>query len=576
MNRPFYATISTLTLIASLIAAPGAFAQFQAPDGYQRIFNGNSLDGWTMQWPGDWQTQRGTLVGRQDKATGGDSWMFTDQEYDDFSLELEFNVSEGGNSGVGIRMPQGQEGRPSQYGFEIQICDSDEQFPTGSVFRHVAAKPGLHQAGKWNTMAIIAVKDHIVVYINRAKALDAHVEGSMKGCVGLQVHGTEKYKDQVVQFRNIRIKDLKPQYAAEPSPVQFKAHQIDNHNGEGLTVVDVNNDGKLDITSGPNWYEGPNWTKHPYREVTADAEFMQDFGEVPMDVNRDGKVDVITGGWFEPYLYWYENSGKPEGMWKRHVISNDIPSTETILQQDLDRDGRPDVLMDRYDGSIPVRYYAYVGLDKSDTGFEMRELGPQGGGHGMGVGDMNRDGRIDVFTPSGWYECPIDPRTQPWEFHSKYRIEHISAPMALVDLNNDGLMDIVYGQGHEFGLFWIEQTIDSAGREAWIYHDIDPTFSQIHIILMEDIDRDGTDDIVCGKRYRGHAGADPGANEPLCIFWYKVEKGPSPKFTKHIITYDENIGIGMDMEFVDIDHDGDRDLITAGKSGQYILENLSN
>ena len=143
------------------------------------------------------------------------------------------------------------------------------------------------------------------------------------------------------------------------------------------------------------------------------------------------------------------------------------------------------------------------------------------------------------------------------------------------DLNNDGLPDIIYGQAHEYGLFWIEQTRDSAGRQAWIYHTIDPTFSQLHTILLVDLDNDGTKDIVTGKRYRGHAGADPGANEPLCIFWYKVEKGPDPKFTKHIITYDESIGTGMDPEFVDIDFDGDLDLVTPGKTGLYLLENLT-
>ena len=90
---------------------------------------------------------------------------------------------------MGIRMPQGVEGRPSQHGYEIQINDSDEEFPTGSIFRHHAATMKNHQVGKWNQMAIIAVKNHFVVYLNRQKVLDVRMAGSKQGRIGLQVHG---------------------------------------------------------------------------------------------------------------------------------------------------------------------------------------------------------------------------------------------------------------------------------------------------------------------------------------------------------------------------------------------------
>ncbi|MDP8243531.1 MAG: DUF1080 domain-containing protein [Candidatus Hinthialibacter antarcticus] len=564
--------------IALLLVSSSAFAQFPADDGYIRIFNGQNLDdGWQMQWPGKWTVEKGILTGRQDPAVGGDSWLFTEySEIDDFSLELEFKITKGGNSGVGIRMPKGVDGRPSQHGFEIQINDSDDEFPTGSVFRYVAASPKKHQIGKWNKMAIICVKDHIVVYLNTTKVLDTHLEGSKKGRIGFQVHGGEPLKDQVAEFRNIRIKDLKPQYKAEPSPVQFEAHQLDDHNGEGVTVFDVDSDGDLDITSGSNWYEAPIWSKHHYRDVNADAEFMQDFGEAVCDVNRDGKLDVVSGGWFEPFLYWFQNPGgdQAKSKWQRHTISDQLPGTETIIPCDLDRDGRMDLLVNSYLPGQGVSYFANIGKDAKGLGYERRYIGFPGGGHGMAFGDVNRDGFDDILTTSGWYQAPMKSTEQPWKFQRSYRVtERLSAPFVVDDLNKDGLADIIYGQAHDFGLFWMEQTRDSAGREAWIYHTIDPTYSQLHIILLEDIDGDGEKDIVAGKRYRGHGGTDNGANEPLCVFWYKVKRGADPQFTKHIISYDENIGTGMDMEFADIDDDGDRDLVVAGKSGQYLFEN---
>lgn len=571
-----YRIRSMYFIIILLTVSSSAFAQFPAGDGYESIFNGRNLDGWEMQWPGNWSVERGVLTGRQDPATHSDSWLFTEREWDDFAIELNFKITKAGNSGVGIRMPKGVEGKPSQYGFEIQINDSDEEFPTGSAFRHVAASPKKHKVGEWNNMAIISVKDHFVVYLNTAKVLDTHLDGPKKGRIGLQVHGGEQHKDQVVEFRNIRIKDLKPQYQAEPSPVTFEVHQLDDHNGEGVTVFDVDDDGDLDITSGPIWYEAPNWDKHNYRDVNADAEFMQDFGEAVLDVNRDGKLDVVTGGWFEPYLYWFQNPGgeAANSKWERHTISDKIPGTETIIPCDVDRDGRTDILVNSYMPENGVSYYANIGWKDGGTRYERRSIGFPGGGHGMAFGDINNDGRSDILTTSGWYQCPIGPVNDEWTFHRDFRMaERLSAPFVVNDLNNDGLADIIYGQAHDYGLFWMEQTRDSAGRPAWIYHSIDPTYGQLHLIVLEDVDRDGELDVVCGKRYRGHAGTDNGANEPLCIFWYQVKRGDDPQFTKHIISYDENIGTGMDMEFVDIDDDGDRDLVVAGKSGQYLFEN---
>jgi hypothetical protein len=512
---------------------------------------------------------------------GKDSWLFTQQEWDDFALILEFNMTPNCNSGVGIRMPADKEGRPSQYGYEIQISDIDEQYPTGSVFRHHAASQKLHNKN-WNRMDIICVKDHIVVYLNRRKVSDTHLNNSFKGRIGLQVHGGEKFKDQVVRFRNIRIKDLKPQIEnAQPSPIQFEVKQLDDGISEGITVSDVNNDGKLDITCGENWYEGPEWKPRKLRECVISGEFnefMNNYGEIAMDVNQDGWVDVVSGGWFINKLAWYENPG-PKGydqLWKEHVISNEMQGTETVLGCDVDNDGRTDLLANLYNMNVPVHYFAYVGMDKSESGFEKRIVGHHGRGHGAGYGDLNADGRDDILTPAGWYACPLNPQEEEWTFNKYPKAEHSSVPFVVEDLNLDGRPDYIWGHAHDFGFYWVEQTRDSAGRVAWIEHTIDDTFSQIHCPVLADLDQDGTKDLIAGKRYRGHGGSDPGSNEPLCLFWYKIEKGPDPKFTKYILSYDENIGTGMNFQVVDLDFDGDLDIVTPGKSGLYVFTNTTN
>ncbi len=569
-------TVIALCAFCVVIGLPQS-SSAQHDKDYETLFNKSNLDGWKMQWSGLWTVENGVLTGKQDPATGKDSWLFTTEEWDDFILYAEFKMTPNCNSGIGVRMPKDKVGRPSEFGFEIQISDNHKEYPTGSVFKHQAASQNLHSKDG-NEMYIICVKDHIVVYVNKTKVVDTHLEGPQKGRIGLQVHGGEDLKDQVVQFRNIRIKDLKPQYQCEPSPIKFKNHQIGMEGSEGCAIADINRDGKLDITCGSYWYEAPEWNKHKLRDCGMSGEYTKNYGEWSMDVNSDGWADVVTGSWFSPDMVWYENPGDKDNgeLWKEHIIGTGLNNTESIFLCDVDYDGRQDILVNRYDTTVPPCYYANVGFDKSETGFEKRIFGWEGRGHGMGFGDINSDGRNDVLTSSGWYECPLNPQTQDWTWHPDYMNHDSSIPQIVNDLNLDGLPDIIYGNGHNFGLYWLEQTMDSAGRSAWIFpHVIDDSYSQVHCPILTDLDGDGTKDIISGKRYRGHNGGDPGAMEPQCIFWYKVKKGPAPQFTRYIVTYDENIGMGMNSQAVDIDNDGDIDIIAPGKSGLFVIENLS-
>ena len=69
-------------------------------------------------------------------------------------------------------------------------------------------------------------------------------------------------------------------------------------------------------------------------------------------------------------------------------------------------------------------------------------------------------------------------------------------------------MDIIYGEGHSYGLYWLEQQGSGESRH-WIRHTIDQSYSQIHALKMVDLDSDGQPELLTGKRYRGHSGRDP-------------------------------------------------------------------
>ena len=100
-------------------------------------------------------------------------------------------------------------------------------------------------------------------------------------------------------------------------------------------------------------------------------------------------------------------------------------------------------------------------------------------------------------------------------------------------------------------------------------------------------------DLVTGKRFMAHNGGDPGEREPLGVYWYEFRPAATPantagaargvgrpgsagvEWVRHVIEYGGRIGGGMQIPVVDIDADGDLDLVCAGKSGLFLIENLS-
>ena len=186
--------------------------------GYIPLFNGRDLSGWRVVGPAAWEVQDGELCS---PGTGA-GWLRTERQYRDFVLRLDYNMTEGGNSGVFIHSPAA--GRCSRIGFEVQLRDDAGQRPrkgsTGAIYEilaptRIAARP----AREWNSLEVRCVGPRIQITLNGVRvvrmrrddpALNAVADPAFRpatrrkvGFIGLQDHGA------AVRFRNIRVKEIR-------------------------------------------------------------------------------------------------------------------------------------------------------------------------------------------------------------------------------------------------------------------------------------------------------------------------------------------------------------------------------
>jgi hypothetical protein len=365
----------------------------------------------------------------------------------------------------------------------------------------------------------------------------------------------------------------------------FQRRQLtDVYYSEGIAAGDLNNDGHTDIVYGPYWFAGPTFA-HKHEIFPAKPQprerYANHFFAWIYDFNRDGWNDILTAGFPGTPAYIYENpqAAGHDKPWPKHQVldsvCNESPQFVNIV-------GLPSPeLVCTHDG-----FFGFAIFD-AENPFKpwhfhpiSEKIAPVPFGHGLGVGDINGDGRPDILMKDGWFEQPRDATAQRWPLHRVRFAAPGGAEMYAYDVDGDGDNDVITSlAAHDFGLVWHEQ-LREGDKITFRQHTImgekpennryGLVFSEPHSVALADIDGDGLKDIITGKTYWSHHTKSPLWDAGAVVYWFRLVRGPSGvDWVPH--KADGDSGIGRQLVVHDIDRDGLLDIAAGGMKGAHVL-----
>ena len=326
----------------------------------------------------------------------------------------------------------------------------------------------------------------------------------------------------------------------------------------GLAMADVTGDEYKDIVAGRYVYRNPGGDMTgKWKRIIFDINVD---GMLIVDVDGDDFADVIAQAL--PSVYWLEAEDKQGNSWKAIKIGT-LPKTGHVngqgymLGQTI-AGGKPEVILACGDGI----YYFEIPANPQGGSWPKIRIATETMDEGIGVGDMDADGDIDIATGKTagekrmvmWYENPGNGQGD-WKGRLVGNTRFAPDRVCIADMNGDGRSDVVVseerwpGPDPDASLYWFEQPGDPR-KPGWKRRTVITEYS-LNNLDVADMDRDGDFDIITCE----HKG--PKGKFRLQVF----ENDGKGSFTEHIADRGKESHLGARV--ADMDNDGDLDIVSV-------------
>jgi hypothetical protein len=326
----------------------------------------------------------------------------------------------------------------------------------------------------------------------------------------------------------------------------------------GLDIADINKDGYKDIISGRYFYMNPGGgMEGPW--YRADLGMNVD-GYLFTDVDGDDYADVIAEAL--PDVYWFESDNSMGSSWTCRKIG-EIPATDHVngqggLHIQLIGGSKEEIILAAGNG-IWAAEIPGIPVDQANWKFNL--IIPTGSSEGIGAGDIDGDGDIDLAAGDMfeqdkdisrqifWHENPGSLKTE-WKKHHIGASINAADRIKISDFNGDGKPDIAVSEEMWPGLEPLANLLIfyNPGTDKKWGRDILFTGYSLNNLDAGDIDNDGDTDLVTAE----HKGT-----EFRLLLFQNDGKG---KFAMQLA--DEGHESHLGTRLSDLDSDGDKDLVS--------------